>query len=108
MSTPLGTTSATFHKATLENPDMSDRRDPGTGLLYSPERVTEVVGTESYDRAIANGWVIIETWTVWPCAVCGMNDSDRDHAQWEVEHFGPISHLDRYGHESVHAAAVTA
>ena len=36
---------ATFQKAVLENPDVTDRRDPATGLLYHPERSTEAVGT---------------------------------------------------------------
>jgi hypothetical protein len=93
-----------FQKATLQNPDMTDRRDPGTGLFFSPERSTEIVGTEACDRLLARGWEIVETWNVWTCQTCGMRDSDRDHADWESEHFGPVSHLDRYGHESVRPA----
>ncbi len=98
---PVTTSTApkTFQKATLQNAE--ERRDPMTGLLFNPERSTEIVGSEAYERHVAEGWTVVETWNVWTCAFCGMNDSDREHAAWEAEHFGPITHLDRYGHVSV-------
>lgn len=84
-----------FQKATLEEPAWRAIRG------FAPARANEVVGSPSFIRAIADGWSIVEVWNVWTCQRCGMNDSDRDHAPWEAEHFGHVTHADRYGHESV-------
>lgn len=90
---------AVFQKAVLE--DAEERRDPTTGYLFSLSRATVVVGSPEYNRMLSEGHQVIETWNVWRCQSCGMNDSDRDHAEWQAEHFGPVTHLARYGHESV-------
>ena len=91
----MTTTMNTFTKATLRKEEWV----PFVGLHES--YVNEIVDSAGYDRAIENGYEVIETWNVWRCEVCGMNDSDRDHAAWEVDHFGPVTHSARYGHESI-------
>ena len=87
----------TFAKAKLRKEEWV----PFVGLHES--YVNEVVDSAGYDRAIEDGYEVVETWNVWRCEVCGMYDSDRDrdHAAWEVDHFGPVTHFARYGHDSI-------
>ena len=89
------TTKATFAKAALRKEEWV----PFVGLHAS--YAYEVIGSAGYDWAIGNGYEVIETWNVWRCEVCGMYDSDRDHAAWEVEYYGPATHAARYGHDSI-------
>ncbi|WP_130011970.1 hypothetical protein [Serinicoccus sediminis] len=86
---------ATFRKAILQH-NNNGRRPGPNGYLAAAPTCTEVVGSEEYDRLIAAGWHVVESWQVWRCVTCGGYDSDRQSAD-----LVGMAHVERYGHESV-------
>lgn len=85
----------TFRKAVLQKGDAQPFPGSGGYLVHAPT-CTEVVGTPDYERLLAAGYRVVESWQVWRCQTCGAFDSDREH-----DGMVGMSHPERYGHESV-------
>lgn len=94
-STATDVTPSAFQKAVVQDPEVMRG--------FHPSRGSVVVGSPEYVSLIARGFAVVETWNVWRCGRCGMNDSDRQPAEWEQLHLSASSHYDRYGHESTRA-----